>query len=138
TGPAAAGARHVAACGDRSPSRADDEELPRTQHLATASPAVLALGSGGVVHGDDDSGSGHSNPSRAGIPAGDNGRGRCDTPRSEAVMAGRAWESVSVPAWAWEREEARSLLQARDVPGLLRFAQRFGGASQTRLASATG
>ncbi|GAA1108798.1 helix-turn-helix domain-containing protein [Nocardiopsis composta] len=53
-------------------------------------------------------------------------------------MAGRAWESVSVPAWAWEREEARSLLQARDVPGLLRFAQRFGGASQTRLASATG
>ncbi|WP_239647274.1 helix-turn-helix domain-containing protein [Nocardiopsis baichengensis] len=45
---------------------------------------------------------------------------------------------MALPAWAWEREEARSLLQARDVPGLLRFAQRFGGASQTRLASATG
>ncbi|MDA2809048.1 helix-turn-helix transcriptional regulator [Nocardiopsis sp. RSe5-2] len=45
---------------------------------------------------------------------------------------------MTVPAWAWEREEARGLLQARDVPGLLRFAQRFGGASQTRLASATG
>lgn len=38
----------------------------------------------------------------------------------------------------WRREETRALLRARDMAGLLRFVQRHTGASQTRLAAATG
>lgn len=53
-------------------------------------------------------------------------------------MAGRAPEPIAIPAWAWKREEMRRILQKRDVAGLLRFAQQYGGASQTRLAAATG
>lgn len=53
-------------------------------------------------------------------------------------MAGRAPEPIAIPVWAWKREEIRRILQERDIAGLLRFAQRYGGASQTRLAAATG
>ncbi|GAA3746951.1 transcriptional regulator with XRE-family HTH domain [Spinactinospora alkalitolerans] len=53
-------------------------------------------------------------------------------------MPARALEPIGIPVWAWRREETRRLLQERDVAGLLRFAQRYGGASQTRLAAATG
>lgn len=53
-------------------------------------------------------------------------------------MPGRALEPIGIPAWAWEREETRRILGDRDVPELLRFAQQYGGASQTQLAAATG
>ncbi len=53
-------------------------------------------------------------------------------------MPGRALEPIASPTWAWNRDETRRLLQERDVPGLLRFAQRFGGATQTQLAASTG
>ncbi|WP_083947916.1 helix-turn-helix domain-containing protein [Thermobifida cellulosilytica] len=53
-------------------------------------------------------------------------------------MAGRSPEPIVIPAWAWKREETRRILQERDISGLLRFAQRYSGASQTRLAAATG
>lgn len=45
--------------------------------------------------------------------------------------------TVSIPASAWRRADTRDLLRSRDVAGLLRFARRHG-ASQTRLAAATG
>ncbi|MBB5996531.1 transcriptional regulator with XRE-family HTH domain [Streptomonospora salina] len=51
---------------------------------------------------------------------------------------GRALDPIDIPAWAWSREDTRRLLQERDIAGLLRLAQRYGGASQTRLAAATG
>jgi transcriptional regulator with XRE-family HTH domain len=51
---------------------------------------------------------------------------------------GRAFEPIDIPAWAWSRDQTRELLRERDVAGLLRFAQQYGGASQTRLAAATG
>ncbi|MBB4934321.1 transcriptional regulator with XRE-family HTH domain [Lipingzhangella halophila] len=47
-------------------------------------------------------------------------------------------EPIAIPTWAWKRDETRRLLQERDIPGLLQFAQQYGGASQTRLAAATG
>ncbi|MDT0332005.1 helix-turn-helix transcriptional regulator [Nocardiopsis lambiniae] len=52
-------------------------------------------------------------------------------------MPGRSWEDIDIPAWAWERPQTQRLLRDRDVPGLLRLAQAHG-ASQTRIASATG
>lgn len=53
-------------------------------------------------------------------------------------MAGPAYEPIDIPAWAWHRDETRGLLATRDVAGLFRFATRYGGASQTRIASACG
>lgn len=53
-------------------------------------------------------------------------------------MLGRALEPISIPSWAWKRDETRHLLRERDIAGLLQFAQQYGGASQTRLAAATG
>src|SRR5690554_1776767 len=53
-------------------------------------------------------------------------------------MPGRPTDPISVPAWAWESEETVELLADRDVAGLLRFVRQYGGASQTRLAVATG
>ncbi|MFD6949574.1 hypothetical protein A6A08_07495 [Nocardiopsis sp. TSRI0078] len=52
-------------------------------------------------------------------------------------MPGRSWERITIPAWAWEREETRRVLCERDIAGLLRLAQAHG-VSQTRIASATG
>ncbi|MFE0629544.1 XRE family transcriptional regulator [Streptomyces sp. NPDC058864] len=47
-------------------------------------------------------------------------------------------DAVEIPAWAWEREEIREALRARDAGAILRFAQQYGGASQSRIAAATG
>lgn len=52
-------------------------------------------------------------------------------------MPGRSWEGITIPTWAWGREETRRLLGERDIAGLLRLAQAHG-ASQTRIATATG
>jgi transcriptional regulator with XRE-family HTH domain len=52
-------------------------------------------------------------------------------------MPGRSWEQITIPAWAWERQETQRILRERDIAGLLRLAQAHG-ASQTRIASATG
>lgn len=52
-------------------------------------------------------------------------------------MPGRSWEKIEIPSWAWERQDAQRLLCERDIAGLFHLAQAHG-ASQTRLASATG
>jgi transcriptional regulator with XRE-family HTH domain len=46
--------------------------------------------------------------------------------------------TVEIPAWAWEREEIHEALKSRDAGAILRFAQQYGGASQSRIATATG
>ncbi|MBG6137860.1 hypothetical protein [Longispora fulva] len=48
------------------------------------------------------------------------------------------FDPIRIPESAWRREETRRLLRARDVGGLLRFAQQFGGVSQHQLSNATG
>lgn len=45
---------------------------------------------------------------------------------------------MSIPAWVWQRDELRAVLRCRDIGGLFRLAQRYGGVSQSRLAVATG
>lgn len=52
-------------------------------------------------------------------------------------MPGRSWEAIHIPVWGWEREETHKILRDRDIAGLLRLAQSYG-ASQTRIAAATG
>jgi transcriptional regulator with XRE-family HTH domain len=47
-------------------------------------------------------------------------------------------DPVQVPEWAWQRAEVREALRGRDVAALFRFAQANTGASQARLATATG
>jgi transcriptional regulator with XRE-family HTH domain len=54
-----------------------------------------------------------------------------------AGSAGSA-DGVKIPVWAWEREEIRDALRQRDAGAILRFAQQYGGASQSRIAAATG
>lgn len=43
-----------------------------------------------------------------------------------------------VPPWAWYRDDLRSAVSGRDIGGVLRAVQKYTGASQGRLASATG
>jgi hypothetical protein len=45
---------------------------------------------------------------------------------------------LTLPDWAWQRPEVRSALQQRDVSALFRAAQKYAGASQGRIATATG
>ena len=45
---------------------------------------------------------------------------------------------LSMPAWAWQREDVREALRRRHVGTLFRLVQRYTGASQSRLAVATG
>jgi transcriptional regulator with XRE-family HTH domain len=45
---------------------------------------------------------------------------------------------VTLPAWAWQRDEVRAALRKRDVGALFRAAQQYAGASQGRIAIATG
>lgn len=52
-------------------------------------------------------------------------------------MPGHSWGRTEIPVWAWERQDAQRLLRERDIAGLFRLAQAHG-ASQTRIASATG
>ncbi|MFJ4849999.1 MULTISPECIES: XRE family transcriptional regulator [unclassified Streptomyces] len=47
-------------------------------------------------------------------------------------------DGVGIPSWAWERDEIQEALRARDAGAILRFAQQYGGASQSRIAAATG
>lgn len=48
------------------------------------------------------------------------------------------YEPIHVPDWAWQRPETRTVLSERDISGLFRLAQRYGGASQARIAAAVG
>lgn len=45
---------------------------------------------------------------------------------------------LDLPAWAWERSEVRAALRKRDAGALLKAAQQYTGASQSRLAVAIG
>lgn len=45
---------------------------------------------------------------------------------------------LALPGWAWERPEVRAALRERDVAALLKAAQQYTGASQSRLAVAIG
>lgn len=49
---------------------------------------------------------------------------------------GSAWDPIRVPDRVWREQEA--VLRARDVGGLFRLAKRYAGASQHRIAAATG
>jgi transcriptional regulator with XRE-family HTH domain len=47
-------------------------------------------------------------------------------------------DQIRIADWAWQRPETADILRNRDMAALLRFAQQYGGASQMRLAAATG
>jgi transcriptional regulator with XRE-family HTH domain len=47
-------------------------------------------------------------------------------------------DQIRIADWAWQRPETAEIIRNRDVAGLLKFAQQYGGASQLRLAGATG
>lgn len=51
---------------------------------------------------------------------------------------GTALEPVRLPDWAWERAEVRQALRARDIGAVFRHTQQYAGASQARIATATG
>ncbi|MFE7277929.1 helix-turn-helix domain-containing protein [Streptomyces sp. NPDC057623] len=51
---------------------------------------------------------------------------------------GTALEPIQLPDWAWERAEVRQSLRARDIGAVFRHAQQYAGASQARIATATG
>lgn len=51
---------------------------------------------------------------------------------------GTALEPIELPDWAWERAEVREALRARDMGAVFRHAQQYAGASQARIATATG
>lgn len=53
-------------------------------------------------------------------------------------MAAPTTAPLNVPDWAWRRPEVRAALQARNIGALLRAAQQYTGASQSRLAVAIG
>jgi transcriptional regulator with XRE-family HTH domain len=53
-------------------------------------------------------------------------------------MARLGYEPIRIDDWAWKRDDIRKALQARDMAGILKFAQRYGGATQGRLALSTG
>lgn len=45
---------------------------------------------------------------------------------------------ITLPGWAWQRDEVRAALRERNVGALFRAAQQYAGASQSRIAVATG
>jgi transcriptional regulator with XRE-family HTH domain len=45
---------------------------------------------------------------------------------------------IELPDWAWERADVRQALRARDLGAVFRHVQQYGGASQARIATATG
>jgi hypothetical protein len=49
-----------------------------------------------------------------------------------------AFDPIRIPEWAWRGDAARQALRTRDAAGILRIAQRYGGASQHRIANAVG
>ncbi|WP_230396542.1 helix-turn-helix domain-containing protein [Streptomyces blattellae] len=54
------------------------------------------------------------------------------------AAVGTALEPIELPDWAWERAEVRQSLRARDIGAVFRHAQQYAGASQARIATATG
>lgn len=60
----------------------------------------------------------------------------------EIVMAMSApstvYQPIRLPDWAWQRAETKQLLAERDIAALFRLAQRYGNASQARIAAAVG
>lgn len=52
-------------------------------------------------------------------------------------MPGHSWGRIEIPVRVWEQQDTQRLLRERDIAGLFRLAQAHG-ASQTRIASATG
>ncbi|MGW1465588.1 helix-turn-helix domain-containing protein [Streptomyces sp. NPDC002308] len=49
-----------------------------------------------------------------------------------------AVQEIELPVWAWERSEVRKALKARDIAAVFRHVQQYAGASQSRIAMATG
>jgi transcriptional regulator with XRE-family HTH domain len=47
-------------------------------------------------------------------------------------------QPIQIPDWAWKRHETLAILRERNMAGLLTFARTYGGASQARIAAATG
>ncbi|MFC0546626.1 helix-turn-helix domain-containing protein [Kutzneria chonburiensis] len=47
-------------------------------------------------------------------------------------------KGVALPDWAWQRHEVRDALRARDMAAFFKAVQQYSGASQTRIARATG
>jgi transcriptional regulator with XRE-family HTH domain len=45
---------------------------------------------------------------------------------------------IDLPDWSWERAEVRQSLRARDIAAVFRHVQQYSGASQSRIATATG
>ncbi|WP_243084570.1 helix-turn-helix transcriptional regulator [Streptomyces sp. 891-h] len=45
---------------------------------------------------------------------------------------------VELPDWAWQRAEVRQALRTRDIGAVFRCVQQYAGASQSRIATATG
>ncbi|OUC97401.1 helix-turn-helix domain-containing protein [Streptosporangium minutum] len=53
-------------------------------------------------------------------------------------MHKNAFNPIEIPAWVWDRDESREILQKRDVAGLFNLAVKYDGASQVRISTATG
>ncbi|GAA4618158.1 hypothetical protein GCM10023195_81420 [Actinoallomurus liliacearum] len=53
-------------------------------------------------------------------------------------MSGSAFEPIKLPGSVWRHEQTRALLRARDIGGLFHLAKKYAGASQNRIAVATG
>jgi transcriptional regulator with XRE-family HTH domain len=49
-----------------------------------------------------------------------------------------ATSPIQMPAWAWEKADVRQALRGRDIGAMFRFVQQYGGASQSRIATAVG
>ncbi|WP_432133172.1 MULTISPECIES: helix-turn-helix domain-containing protein [unclassified Streptomyces] len=49
-----------------------------------------------------------------------------------------ALQPIELPDWAWERAEVREALRCRDMGAVFRCVQQYAGASQARIATATG
>jgi transcriptional regulator with XRE-family HTH domain len=47
-------------------------------------------------------------------------------------------DPIELPDWAWERIDVRKALRDRDMGAVFRYAQQYAGASQARIAVATG
>lgn len=55
-----------------------------------------------------------------------------------AIVATPAFEPFAIPLWIWQREDVRAALRRRDIGAVLVTVLRHAGASQGRLAVATG
>lgn len=53
-------------------------------------------------------------------------------------MAGSAFEPIHIPDHIWQRDTTLAQLRSRDIGALFRLAHQYAGASQNRIAAATG